>query len=307
LIDALAGHHLWSERYDRGLKDFFALQDEITIHILNAMKAELTIGPMERQYAKVKTNNLKAYEKNYQGVGFFYKRTKPDNETARRLFEEALALDPKYYWPQVMLGYTYFSDARFGWSENPAQSIQQARECAQKALALDDSLDPGHSLVAAIYLVMRQYDKAVGEAKRAVDLNPNGAYPISVLAAVLGAAGQWEQSILYEKQSMRLNPIQDPWNYYLLGRAQFMTGKSEESITTLQKAIKMNPNYLFAHILLAANYGSSGRAGEAAAAAKEILRINPHFTLAAHAKTLFYKNKADIEREVAALRRAGLK
>jgi adenylate cyclase len=223
------------------------------------------------------------------------------------LFEEALALDPKYYWPQVMLGYTYQADARFGCSETPARSIKKALECAQKALALDNQLDPGHSLLAIIYLVMRQHDKTITEGKRAVDLNPNGAYPISMLAAVLGAPGEWEQSILFQKQSMSLNPIHNPWNYYLLGRAQFMTGKFEESVTTLKKTIKTNPNYQLAHILLAANYGSLNRDAEVETAAKEIMQVNPHFTLEAHAKTLPYKNKTDIEREVAALRKAGLK
>ena len=307
LIDALAGHHVWSERYDRELKDFFALQDEITIHILNAMKAELTIGPLERQYAKVRTKNLKAYEKNYQGVVFYYKLNKQDNETARRLFQEALALDPKYYWPQVMLGFTYLVDARYGWSDNPPKSIQQARECAKKALAMDESLDTAHSLVAFIYVVMRQYDQAIAEVRRAVDINPNGALPIGNLALILGAAGQWEQSILQRKQAMRLNPIHDPGDYVSLGKAYFMTGKLDESIATLKKAVKINPDYLFAHILLAANFGSLNRSAEAAAAAKEILRLNPHFTLEAHAKTLPYKNKEDIGREIAALRQAGLK
>jgi adenylate cyclase len=307
LIDALTGHHVWSERYDRELKDFFALQDEITIHILNAMKVEVTIGPLERHYAKIKTNNLKAYEKNYQGVGFFLRMNKQDNETARRLFQEALALDPKYYWPLVLLGYTYVFDAQSGWSENPAQSIQLGSQCAQKALSMDDTLDPAHSLLATVYLAMRQHDKAVAEAKRAVDLNPNGALPLRTFASILGSSGQWEQSILYEKQSMRLNPIPDPFDYVTLGRAQFMTEKYEDSITTLKKAIKINPDYLSAHIILAADYSSLNRNSEAAAAAKEILRLNPHFTLEAHAKILPYKNKADIERMVAALRRAGLK
>ena len=307
LVDALTGRHVWSERYDREMKDFFALQDEITIKILNGMKVELTEGPLERHYVKVKTDNLKAYEKNYQGVGFYRRFTKQDNEAARRLFEEALSLDPKYYWPNVMLGYTHFFDARMGWSDDPAKSLQQALAIAQKTIALDESLDPGHSLLSLIYLVRRQYDRAIGEAERAVTLNPNGPFALSNLAAVVGCSGRWDQAILYQKQSMRLNPIHDPWDHYLLGRAYFMTGKYGEALAELKNAIQANPNFLIAHLILAASYGSMDRGPEAAATAQEVLRINPRFTLEAHAKTLPYKNKADVERELVALRQAGLK
>ena len=133
--------------------------------------------------------------------------TKQDNDTARQLFEEAIALDPKFVWPYVNLGWTHFWDARFGWSESPAKSLQRAFELAQKALAMEESIDLGHSLLAAIYLVMRQHDKAIAEGERAVALNPNGAMAYMALAGIVGCAGKWEESVLYSKQSMRLNPF----------------------------------------------------------------------------------------------------
>ena len=91
-----------------------------------------------------------------------------------------------------------------------------------------------------------------------------------------------------------------------LGRAYFMTGQYDESIETLKKAMQANPNFLPAQVFLAACYSSMGRDAEATAAAKEVLRINPKFTIESYAKTIPYKDKADIEREVAALRKAGL-
>jgi adenylate cyclase len=307
LIDALNGHHLWSERYDREIKNLFELQDEITIKILDAMKLNLTEGWVEYHYKKAKTTNLKAYEKNYQGITHNRRVTKHDNETARRLFEEAIALDPEYYWPTVLLGYTYFNEARNGWSESPAKSIQKAFEWAQKAIALDDSNDYGYALSAFLYLVMRQHDKALAAAEKALAVNPNSAWAYFTLASVAGYAGQWEQSILYEKQAMRLNPILDPWDYAILGRAYFMTSKYGEAIEESKKAIKVNPNYLGAHLLLAEAYSSSGRAAEAEVAAKEVLRINPQFSVEGYSKIPPYKNRADLDRELAALRQAGFK
>jgi adenylate cyclase len=308
LIDAITGHHIWSEQYDRELKDIFALQDEITMRIMQATRIELTEGEQARHWArKGRTDNLKALEKNYQALAFLRRGTKQDNDTARQLFEEAIALDPNFIWPYVNLGQTHFWDARLGWSETPAKSLQRAFELEQKALAMDDSIDITHSILGSIYLVKRQYEKALSEAERAVALNPNGADAHIFLAGIVGCLGRWEESILYAKKSLRLNPIPILGNYYILGRAYFMTGKYDESMAMLNKALQMNPDYLPAHAFLAACYSSLGRDAEASASAKEVLRIDPRFSIESHAKTLPYKDKADIEREVAALRKAGLK
>ncbi len=307
LVDAITGRHVWTEHYDREFKDIFALQDEITIKIMQAMRIKLTDGEQARRWTKGGTKNLKAYVLNYQGCGFIGHGTKQDNDTARHLFEEAIAIDPKYACAYINLGMTYFWDARNGWSESLAKSIQRALELAQKALAMDDSLDLGHSLLGAIYLVMRQHDKAIVEGERAVALNPNGALAFIFLAGIVGVSGKWEESVMYAKQSIRLSPFPGPLQYDVLGRAYFMTGKYDEAILILKKAVEMNLDFLPAHIFLAACYSSIGRDAEANASAKEVLRINPKFGIESYAKRLTYKNKADIEREVAALQKAGLK
>jgi len=307
LIDSMTGRHIWSEHYDREIKDIFALQDEITIKIMTAMRVELTEGEQARHWMKWVTDNLKAFEKNHQGIGFMRRGTKQDNDTARQLFEEAIALDPKFVYPYMNLGWTHFWDARFGWSESPAKSLQRAFELAQKALAMEESIDVAHSLLASIYLVMRQHDKAIAEGERAVALNPNGAFAYTALAGIVGSAGRWEESILYAKQSMRLNPFPEHGDYWILGRAYFMTGQHDEAILTLKKAVQISSDFLLAHVFLAACYSSLGRGVEASASAKEVLRINPKFSVESYAKALPYKNEADIEREVTALRKAGLK
>jgi adenylate cyclase len=308
LIDAITGHHTWSEQYDRELKDIFALQDEITMRIMGAVRVELTEGEQARQWGrKGGTDNLQALEKYLQGLDLIFRNTKQDNDTARQLFEEAIALDPNFTWPYVHLGFSHFMAARFGWSESPAKSLQMAYELAQKALAMDGSIDKAHAVLAAIYLVMSQHDKALSEAEQAVALNPNGADAYLILAGIVGCSGRWEESVLYVKKSIRLNPIPITGQYWVLGRAYFMMGQYDEAILTFKKAQQMNPDFLLAHIYLAECYSSIGRDVEAAAATKEVLRINPKFSIESYAKTLPYKNKADVEREVAALQKAGLK
>ncbi len=191
-------------------------------------------------------------------------------------------------------------------ANNPLQSLQRAFELAQQALAMDDSLDLGHSLLGASYLVMRQYDKAIAEGERAVALNPNGAAAFIWLAGFVGVSGNWEESAAHAKQSLRLDPFPGPFQYHVLGRAFFMMGKYDEAIVTLKKAVQINRDFLPAHIFLAACYSSIDRNMEANASAKEVLRINPKFSIESYAKALTYKNRTDIEREVAALQKAGL-
>src|SRR5512136_1015938 len=105
---------------------------------------------------------------------------------------------------------------------------------------------------------------------------------------------------------MRLSPFPGAYYYWVLGRAYFMTGQYDESIMTWKKALQSSPDFLLAHLYLAACYSSIGRDVEATASANEVLRINPKFTIESYSKTIPYKNKADAEREVAALRKAGL-
>ena len=306
LIDAITGHHIWSERYDRELKDIFDLQDEITIKVMNGMVAELTEGEQARRWTKSGVTNLKALEKHYQAQGIFCRHTKEDYDKARPLFEEAIALEPKFVWPYVYLGYLHVGSAFRGWSEDPAKSIQMSFELAQKALAIDESHDGPHSLLALNYLMKRQYDKALSEAERAVALNPNASDAYNILGATLGILGRWEESLLYAKKSLRLSPFPGAAPFRTLGYAYFMTGQYDESIMAWKKALKVSPNFLDAHILLAACYSSMGRDAEARAAAKKVLDINPKFSIEAKAKRLPFKNEADIERVVAALRKAGL-
>jgi adenylate cyclase len=305
LIDAIAGSYIWSERYDRELKDIFDLQDEITISVMNGMVAELTEGEQARRWTQ-RVTNLEALEKHYKGQGFFCRHTKEDYDKARPLFEEAIELEPDFVWPYVYLGYLHSASAAFGWSASPDKSRQTAFELAQKALAIDDSHDGAHSLLAGYYNGTRQYDKALSEAERAVALNLNASDARMIMGSVLGNLGKWEESVLYAKQSFRLNPFPGAYLYFVLGRAYFMTGQYDESIATWEKVLKVSPNFQGAHRFLAACYSSLGRDAEATAATKEVLRLNPKFTIESHAKRLTYKNKADIEREVDALRKAGL-
>jgi adenylate cyclase len=307
LIDATTGHQIWSQRYDREQKDIFAIQDEITLEITKALRIDLMSGEQARIWDKTSTTNLGAWEKYLQADDYVFRFTKEDNAIAQQLLEEVIVLDPEYANAYVMLGWTHWLDARFGWVESRAESIKMAMKYALKTIELDDSSDVGYELIGCVYFLRGHYEKAIAEAERAVALNPNGALAYSILAGAVGCSGRWEESVELAKKSIRLHPFAPATFNHWLGRAYFMTGQYDEAIATFKKILNINPNYLPARAFLAACYSSLDRQAEAAAEADEVRRINPKFNLESFAKTLPYKNKADIERYIAALRKAGLK
>jgi adenylate cyclase len=137
LIDALMGHHLWSEKYDRKMGDLFDLQDDITKKIVVSLQVELTSGEQARVFAKY-TDNLDAWSYGVKGNYLLDKFNKEDNIKARELLEAAIKLDPEYVSAIVWLGATHTVDGGYGWSESPVDSFKRAHELAQMALALDD-------------------------------------------------------------------------------------------------------------------------------------------------------------------------
>jgi len=141
LIDALAGHHLWAEQYNRKPKDIFALQDEITMKVMTAMRVKLTAGEQARLFEKG-TKNLNAYFKYLKGRDYFDRNNKEDNAIAQKLLEEAVALDPKFAMAQSLLAASHQGDIIFGSSKNPKESMGKAFELTKRAIELD-SVHPG--------------------------------------------------------------------------------------------------------------------------------------------------------------------
>jgi adenylate cyclase len=176
LIDALTAQHLWAERYDADLKDIFTLQDEITIKILTATQVKLTAGEQAstaEKYYRGK-QGLDCYLKYLEGKNYNQRTTIEDNNVARRLAEEAIGMCPENPMPYVLLGWVHQHDFWLGSTKSPQESLEKAKELAQKALALDDSIAEAHALLCNIYSAKRDYDKAIAEGERAVALTPSG-------------------------------------------------------------------------------------------------------------------------------------
>jgi adenylate cyclase len=301
LIDALDGHHLWAERYDRDLKDIFALQDEITLKVINALQVELTEGEHARLWAKG-TDNLEAYLKSLRAREYYLTGTKEGYELAQRTAEEAIALDPDYAPPYHVLSVTYFMDI-FNTAKPPQQSMKQAVESVQKAIALDDSYALAHGWLGFLYSWLKKYEEGIAEAQKCVALDPNGAHGYLYLSMVYRLASKHEEAVEAIEKAMRLNPFPPNTYYREAVQPYFFVGRYEEAIAAGKKAVTLSPNDPIAHIRLAAAYSLAGRQEEARIEAAEVLRLNPRYRIR---KLSPFKNKADAELMNDALRKAGL-
>jgi adenylate cyclase len=274
--------------------------------IMTAMQVKLTDGEQRRALEKG-TDNFEAYVKYIQAYEVIYKFTKEDNLLSRKLVSEAIALDPNFGLAYSVLGWTYFFETVFGWSKSPEHDLAKAMELAKKALALNDSLDCAHGMLALFYRMKGEYEKAVAEARRSVEVAPNSERAHIYLVDVLIYAGRSEEAIPVLERAMRLSPFPVIWVFTNSGRAYLLTGRYEKAISMCKKAVDVNPSNIFAHIYLAAAYGAAGREEEARAEAKEVLRLNPKFSVDWFKTSFKYKRKADSEVLVNGLRKAGLK
>jgi len=304
LIDALKGHHLWAENYDRNLKDIFTLQDEVTKEIVTALHVKLTQGEQARLEAK-STDNLKAYLKFMQAREYISEINIERNALGRQLVEEAIALDSQFGAAHRLLGVTHWHDTWMGVSKSPKESLAKAIELVQKAIELDDGY--AHSVMGFLLSQIGQYDRAVAEAERGVALNPNSADSHAFLGITLRFSGRYQEAIPQLEKAVRLNPIPPGWYLHNLGMVYFRTGRYEEGIKECEEGVRLEPTSLYARLELAAVYSLAGLDEKARTEATEVLRMNPKFSLEEFGKRFTSKDQESKERFLGALRKAGLK
>ncbi len=305
LIDAASGGHLWAERFDRDLTDIFAVQDDVTQQIVDALAINLTEGDRQR-LAPEHTGNVEAYDYFLRGRELWHRLTKETNIAARDLLQRAIELDPHFASAHAFLALTHGLDYLNGWSPSPPNSREQAEELARRAVALDDRDPRAHWALSIVELYSRRHDMATSEAQRAIILNPNFAEGHVSLGEALYYSGRADEALKYFDGAMVLNPYFPDVLLHFQALALFQLGRYEQAVGLLKERLTRNPVTDVSRALLASSYGHLGRFDEARAAWQEVLRVNPDYSLEYRRKVLPYKNPADFELVVDGLRKAGL-
>jgi tetratricopeptide (TPR) repeat protein len=232
---------------------------------------------------------------------------KEGNVIARRLAEEAVALDPNYAMAYWLLAKTHYMDIWLGMTKSPKDSITKAWELNQKAMELDEDLADAYGLLSALCIYKRDFDRAIMEGEQGVALAPNSADAYAWLGTAMQFAGMQERAIPILKKAIRLNPFPQTWYYLQLGVCYSGVGQYEEAVSALQKAIQRERDNLLAYLQLCATYELMGRAEDARAMVSEVYRVDPKFSLTKYEKVIVRKDEEKKRRFIDSLRRAGLK
>jgi adenylate cyclase len=311
LIDALEGHHLWAERYDRELRDLFKLQDEITIKILKALRMKLVIGEDEGDW--VRTNSFEAWNHSAKGLSYSDRMTKEDRQKAREHYEQAIKLDPDFTLAWMMLAFTHVSDVMSGFSESPRDSIKRAFGIYQKTSERWPA-SFRHSFMNMIYTIQGQFEKAFTEAEKAVSIAPNSPRNNIFLALALNVEARPEEAIVYAKKAMRLEPYYPAWFLGdVLAVSYDQAGHYEEGLAVgiklLERARKGEYPLKKAHRRLALCYARLDRMEEARAHAAEFRKIDPKFSVKkwrSSRKLSVFKDQKWLDSNAEMMRKAGL-
>jgi TolB-like protein/class 3 adenylate cyclase len=305
LVDARTGRHLWADRYDREITDVFALQDEVTQKIVSALAVKLTHDE-EKRLRRTAKIDPEAYDVFLRGLEQYQRYTRETHAEAHQLFKRATELDPSFARAYAGLALTHMYDYIEGSTDSPERSIQWSLEMAEHALALDDTVPQVHFAASNVYLRLGRHEDAVVAARRAIELDPNYADGYVQMAFSLNYSGRPEEALEQMASAMRLNPWHPFYYTWILGHAHFLLGRYEEAVPFFEKVIESNPQFQDGHLALATTYGLLGRIDDAEWEAEEILTLQPGFRLADELRWTPYKKRADLERWIEGLRKAGL-
>lgn len=301
LIEGRSGGHLWAERYDRGLEDIFAVQDDVTEKIVGALKVKLVdSGAAEQE--RLGTDNPEAYDCVLRAREQYRRFSVEGNAAARALFERAIALDPDYATPYAGLAETYVQD----WFRGAEPALDRAFELAEQAKARAPSLPLVQEALSTVHLFKRNHAEAIATAEQWIALEPNNADAHAALAAALMCSGQPERVFPLIDEAERLDPFFPSYFPLYRGQTCFLMARYEEAVPFIRRSIRLNPDLLPAHLFLAACYGHLGDDAQAEAALDDVHRLEPDFSVAWMKVFMPFKRRADLDRLVDGLHKAGL-
>ncbi len=295
LINVSTGYHLWSERYDRDLKDIFAIQDEISLSIVDKLKVKL-FGEEKARLVKRYTENMKAYQFCLKGRYFFHKMTAEDLNKSIDYYNLAIKEDPSYALAYAGLAGS-LADLGFLYFVPVNEVYPKAKKAAEKAVEIDPMLAEGYNSLGWVKLCY-DWDWEDGEktVRHAVKLNPNSTLVLMVYGLTLLFTGRMNESIEYLERAVELDPLSFSvnftlgvsllragrleqtrnqllktlelasdhyWGYWILGQSYIIDSKYEEGIEKIELAVRLSKNFAPVVAALGWAYAMAGRKQDA--------------------------------------------
>jgi tetratricopeptide (TPR) repeat protein len=296
LIEAGTGSHLWAERYERGLEDIFAIQDEVTQTIASTL-----VGQIERSrihaVRRKPTESWAAYDYVLQAHSAI---DRYDIESAERLLTRAMDIDPHYVRVYDMFSrlylYRYFDDVC-------EASLEKALTYAQKGLSIDDADPYCNVRMAGVLTWLGRFEMADTYFERALALHPNNPDFTMARSGLLARTGRTKQALEALDTGAVRDPLLAPWYWEARSVALFAERRYEEVI---ESTGRKNVKQYWDHAYLAAAYAYLNREQEASIEAAEVLRMRPNFSIMVYAKEEPYQNPDDLKHLLDGFRKAGL-
>jgi TolB-like protein/Tfp pilus assembly protein PilF len=252
LINAADGYQIWSERYDREMQDIFAVQDEITLAVVEALKVKLLSNERVAVLKKA-TDDPEAYEFYLRGRVFWNRRTPADLHKAIANFEKAIEIDPEYSLAFSGLAdsytlLTYFEEYA------PHELRERTRECALKAVELDEASAEAHTSMA-LYRLIYEFDLQAADHhfRKALDLNPRLVTAQYLYGTHLATQLHFDEAVAHGKIALDLDPLNQALNGNI-ARVLYFLGRFDEAIELANKNLELAPNFFFMHWALGVCY-----------------------------------------------------
>jgi TolB-like protein/tetratricopeptide (TPR) repeat protein len=282
LIDSVEGGHVWAERFDRGLDDIFAVQDEVTAKIVEALVGRL-MAPPPRNRPK----NLEAYDLCVR-ARILSERSPQAAQEAYLLLQRAIAIDPDYAEAHGWLALNRLT-AWLTWGESMEPNRRTAMATAEKAVVLDPNNAGCRWIFAVVLAYENRWAESDEEFSAALKLDPNNADAWAYLSDMSYLCGRVTEGLEQIQKAFRLNPRPASWYYWILGQAQYAARQYESAVATLRNEDTYRTG---SRRILAASLAQLGRLEEARQEAEMFMVSNPHFTISHWASTQPFRDEA---------------